>query len=109
MRFLQQLLGLALLLWGLYLLGNNIIFGTGPHPYWWRGIAADLSVGSLTAGILGLFTLPRSLHSYAWGLIFFGVIFVVASGYAYLRPTSLWQFFLWTAMMVGGWKLLTEA
>jgi hypothetical protein len=55
MRFLFKLLGLILLLAGVYFLGQNIYFSTNVYPYWWRGIAADGSILFLTSGILMLF------------------------------------------------------
>ena len=52
MKFIFQLLGMGLMLLGVYLLGRNIIFTTNVYPYWWRGIAADVSVLALTFRLL---------------------------------------------------------
>ena len=40
MRALYFIAGLALMLLGIYFLGQNVIFTTHAYP-WWRGIAAD--------------------------------------------------------------------
>ncbi len=108
MKFLFQLLGFALILFGVYQLGSNIIFTTNPSPYWWRGVSADLSVLSLTLGVAGFMMLPKSVRDFSWILVIFGIIFVVFSSTAILNPTTLWQFFLSVASMIGGFKLLTD-
>lgn len=108
MKFFFQLLGIALMLLGVYLLGKNIVFTTNTSPYWWRGIAADVSVLALTSGIIGLFMLPNSQKFIGWILIVFGIIFVFLSSRAILNPTSLWQFFVSIFAVVGGFKLLTD-
>lgn len=108
MKFLFQLIGIALMLLGVYLLGKNIIFTTNASPYFWRGIAADLSVFALTAGVIGLFMLPKTERNLSWILIGFGVVFVIYSSRAVLNPTSLWQFFVSIVSMVGGFKLLND-
>jgi len=108
MKFIFQLLGIALMLLGVYLLGRNIVFTTSVSPYFWRGIAADISVLALTAGVIGLFMLPKTEKYLSWILIGFGVVFVVYSSRAVLNPTSLWQFLVSIFSMVGGFKLLTD-
>lgn len=108
MKFLFQLLGIGLMLLGVYLLGKNIVFTTNVSPYWWRGIAANVSVLALTSGIVGLFMLPRTEKFWGWILIVFGIIFVFLSSRAVFNPTSLWQFFVSIFAMVGGFKLLTD-
>lgn len=108
MKFVFQLIGIGLMLLGLYLLGKNIIFTTNTSPYFWRGIAADVSIFSLTAGVIGLFMFPKTAKVLSLILIGFGVIFVIYSSRAVLNPTSLWQFFLSIISMVGGFKLLTD-
>ncbi|NJM56547.1 MAG: hypothetical protein HC857_02600 [Synechococcales cyanobacterium RU_4_20] len=54
MRLLSQIFGIALLLVGLYYLGQNIIFTTQTAPYWWRDLPAAGSVLSLIFGTLVL-------------------------------------------------------
>jgi hypothetical protein len=107
MRFLLRVLGFALVIWGIYFLGRDIVFTTNVYPYWWRGIAADASVLALMVGILMLVFLPRSEKNLGWILVTVGIVMVFLSSRVILNPTSLWQFFLSFAMIAGGYQLLT--
>ncbi len=107
MRLLSKLIGFGLLLTGLYFLGQNIYFTTNVYPYWWRGIAADFSILSLTLGIVLLFILPSRDKTIGWIIMAIGVLFVFLSSKAVLNPTSLWQFCLSLACFVGGYQMLT--
>lgn len=107
MDFLLRLLGLALLLVGVYFLGQNIYFTTNPYPYWWRGIAADFSILSLTLGLLMTFILPRQAKSLGWIVLAFGIFLIFLSSRAILNPTSLWHFCLSMASFISGYQLLT--
>ena len=60
MKFIYQLLGIAFMLIGVYFLGKNIIFTTQVYPYFWRGLSADVSIISLTIGLIALFVLPAT-------------------------------------------------
>ena len=108
MSLFTRLLGLALLLLGVYLLGQNIYFTTNASPYWWRGIAADGSILALTTGIIMLFSLPNSDKKLGWIVVAIGILLVFYSSKAILNPTTLWQFFLSTACFVGGYQLFTS-
>ena len=107
MRLFARLLGLGLLLLGVYFLGQNIHFTNNVYPYWWRGVAADASILFLTAGVLMFFLLPRSNKSLAGIAIALGIIAVFISSRAILEPTSLWQFVLSLASFTGGYQLFT--
>ena len=107
MRTILRLIGLGLLLVGIYFLGQNIYFSTNPYPYWWRGVAADASILSLTIGILLFFILPLTNKSLSIAAIAIGILLVFASSRAILNPTSLWQFVLSLASFVGGYQLFT--
>ena len=107
MRFIFRLIGLALLLLGVYFLGQNIYFSTNVYPYWWRGIAADASILSLTIGVLLFFILPRSNKDLSFIAIALGILLIFASSRAILNPTSLWQFVLSLASFIGGYQLFT--
>lgn len=107
MRILNYLLGLALILLGIYFLGKNIIFTTQAYP-WWRGVAADLSVLSLSIGVFALVFLPPPMRPLGWVAVTFGVICVFASSRAILNPTSLWQFFVSLLAIGFGYKLLSR-
>lgn len=108
MKFFFQLIGIALMLLGVYLLGRNIMFTTVATPYFWRGIAADLSVLALTSGVVTLFMFPKTMKPIGFIFIAFGVVCVFYSSRAILNPTSLWQFFVSISSMVSGFKLLTD-
>ncbi|MCS7030531.1 MAG: hypothetical protein NZL92_03220 [Gloeomargarita sp. SKYG116] len=107
MRFLFRLIGLALVLYGLYVLGENIFITTRPSPFIWRGVAADGAVLALVVGVLMLVFLPRDAKS--WGLIpiVAAIVLIVASGYAVLEPTTLWQLFVSLLAITAGYSLLT--
>lgn len=107
MRLFARLLGLGLLLLGVYFLGQNIYFTNNVSPYWWRGVAADASILFLTAGVLMFFMLPRGNKSLAGLAIAMGIIAVFISSRAILEPTSLWQFVISLASFTGGYQLFT--
>lgn len=107
MRLITKLIGLALLLLGVYFLGQNIYFTTNPYPYWWRGISADASILLLTSGTLLFFVLPRREKMLSGVVIAMGIVLIFASSRAILNPTSLWQFVLSLASFVGGYQLIT--
>ncbi len=108
MKLLLRLIGLGLVLWGIYVLGENIFFTTQVSPYFWRGVAADGSVLALTVGVLMLVFLPTDAKS--WGLlpIILAIVLIIASGQAVLQPTSLWQLFLSLLALISGYSLLTS-
>lgn len=108
MGLITRLIGLALLLLGVYFLGRNIYFTTNVYPYWWRGIAADFSVLSLTLGIIMFFVLPSEGKTVAWIVIGLGILFVFYSSRVVLKPTTMWQFFVSTASFVAGYQLFTK-
>jgi hypothetical protein len=106
-NFLLRLLGIILIIYGIYYLGNNIIFTTNVYPYWWRGIAADFSVLCLTGGVAGLFMLPQGVKNLGWLTIMIGIIFVFMSSRAILNPTSLWSFFVSVVCLIAGVQLFS--
>ena len=78
MRLLIQLVGLTLVIVGIYLLGQNIYFITEGSPYWWRGVAADGSILFLT--------MPREGKFLGAGAI--AILLVFMSSRAVLQPTT---------------------
>jgi hypothetical protein len=106
MGFLLRLAGFGLMIFGIYVLGQNIVFTTNVSPYWWGGIAADASVLALMAGVLMLVFLPRGAKNLGWVPIIIGIVLVFLSSRAILNPTSLWQFLVSFAAMAGGYRLL---
>lgn len=104
-RCMFKLIGLGLMLVGIYYLGQNIIFTTNPYPYWWRGIAADTSIFALVSGIVLLFTLPKDLRSLGWLPIIVGIVLVFVSSRAILNPTTLWEFLISIFSIAAGYKM----
>lgn len=107
MQSLSKLIGLALILVGIYFLGQNIIFTTQVARYWWSNIPATGAVLSVLSGILILVTGRRSFRETGWLLVGVGIVLVFLSGGVILRPTSLWNFFLAFVALISGYKLLT--
>ncbi|MEO1207941.1 MAG: hypothetical protein AAFX78_00215 [Cyanobacteria bacterium J06638_20] len=105
MRFLYFLIGLALMLLGIYFLGKNILFTTHAYP-WWRNIAADVSVLSLCIGGVMLIFLPGDAKLLGWIAVGVGIVCVFLSSRAILNPTSLWQFFVSFVAMSFGYRLM---
>ncbi|HEY9807261.1 MAG TPA: hypothetical protein V6D04_11875 [Candidatus Obscuribacterales bacterium] len=104
---MNKLIGLALVLVGIYFLGQNIIFTTRISPYWWRDIPAAGSVISLVSGIAILVLGGRCIRQTGWLFVGLGMLLVLMSGGVVLRPTSLWTLFLCFVSLVGGYKLIT--
>lgn len=74
MKLLLQLVGIGLLLVGIYFLGQNIFVTTEVSPYIWQGLLADLSVLFLSLGLLMLVLIPFS------SLRQTGLIFLLVGG-----------------------------
>lgn len=106
MRILTRLLGLILILAGIYFIGQNIFFTTQVSPYWWRDISAAGSVISIIAGLILTINFSRELGNVGWILVMLGIVLVFVSGRVILRPTSLWYFFLSFASLIAGFSLL---
>ncbi len=107
MRLLLRLIGLGLLIFGIYFLGNKIIFTTNVYSVWWHGVAANASVLALTLGVLMLVFSPERSKKFGWIGVTIGVVLVFLSSRAVLNPTSLWQFFISFFSIAVGYKMLT--
>ncbi|MEP0914559.1 hypothetical protein NDI45_27020 [Leptolyngbya sp. GB1-A1] len=107
MRFFGKLLGLLLVLIGIYFLGQNIIFTTQIAFYWWRDISAAGSVLSLVSGVILLLYGGRGLKEWGWILLGLSILLVFVSGGVILRPTSLWTLFLSFVSLLAGFQLIT--
>jgi hypothetical protein len=106
----KKLLGVLLMLAGIYFLGQNIFFTTfhSGFSYGWRSIPAAGSVFTLLGGIFTLVFGRRSLHEVGWVLLGIGIVLVFVSGGVVLRPTSLWTFLLSFFLLAGGFKLTSD-
>ncbi|MBD1212356.1 MAG: hypothetical protein H9534_06335 [Dolichospermum circinale Clear-D4] len=107
MSFLMRIAGFGLLMFGIYLVGQNIFFTTNIYPYWWRGISADISVLALTLGVLILVFCPKSMKNLGWIAISIGIMAVFISSRAILNPTSSWEFLLSLICITSGYKMFT--
>lgn len=108
-RFLTKLIGLFLVIAGIYFLGQNVIFATHYSPYVWRDIPAAASVLAIMSGVISLLFFRNTVGNLGWILLILGVVFVFLSGGVILKPTSLWQFFLAFASLAGGFQLITQS
>ncbi|MDY7022351.1 MAG: hypothetical protein SWJ54_13505 [Cyanobacteriota bacterium] len=106
MRIIISLIGLALVLLGIYFLGQNIVFTTRILRYWWQDISAASSVILLILGIVSLIFFPREIGSWGWVFMIAGVALVFVNSRVLLRPTSLWSFVLGFLSMTAGFKLI---
>ncbi len=106
MSFLLKALGLGLLMGGIYVLAQDIIFTSHVNSGWWNGIAADGSVLALMGGVLLLVFLPRRDKHLGWILVTVGIVLVFLSSRAILNSVSLWQFLLSFTLIAGGYNLM---
>jgi len=100
------LLGLGLVVIGVYFLGQNVIFTTQTSAYWWRDLSATGTVLSLVAGIVSLTFFGRSGQSAGWFFIGLSIVLAIASGGMLIRPTSLWTFFVAMMSFFSGFRLI---
>jgi hypothetical protein len=105
---MSRLIGILLLLVGLYFLGQNIIFSTAYSPFFWRNLPALGSALAIVAGVVCLIFYPRQTGSWGWILLIGGVVVVFLNGGVMLRPTSLWNFFIGLTTLAVGFKLMTD-
>ena len=103
---MSKLLGILLVLAGLYFLGKDIMFSTYYSPYFWRSLPAMGSVLCVTGGVVSLLCFPRETGNLGWILLGAGILLVFLSGGVFLKPTSLWNFMIALATLVSGFKLL---
>lgn len=107
-NLLIKLIGLFLLLTGIYFLGQNIIFASGYYPYFYRSLPATGSVIAIMAGVFALVFFHRETGNLGWILLSIGIVLVFLSGGVILRPTSLWNFFIAFTALAVGYKILNE-
>ncbi len=106
-RLIVRLVGLGLLISGIYFLGQNIMFTSGIYSYFWGSLPATGSILCLMAGVFSLVFFHRETGNLGWVLLVLGIIFVFLSGGVFLRPTSLWQFLVAFIALATGYKLLS--
>lgn len=107
-RLLIKLIGLILLVTGIYFFGQNIIFVSGYYSYFYRSLPATGSVLAIMAGIFTLVFFRRETANIGWILLGIGIVLVFLSGGVILRPTSLWNFLIAFTALAVGYKFLNE-
>ncbi|AFZ25982.1 hypothetical protein Cylst_3869 [Cylindrospermum stagnale PCC 7417] len=107
-RALIKLIGLFLLLIGIYFFGQNIIFVSSYYRFSFRTLPATASVLTIMAGILALVFFGRETRNLGWILLGIGIVLVFLSGGVILKSTSLWNFCVAFTALAAGYKLLNE-
>ncbi|HEY9874737.1 MAG TPA: hypothetical protein V6D12_14965 [Candidatus Obscuribacterales bacterium] len=105
---MAKLLGILLIIVGMYFLGQNIMFATYYYPGVWRDIPAVGSVVAIMAGVISLLFFQDQVGSFGWILLLGGVVLIFLSGAVILKPTSLWNFFISFAALAGGYQLISQ-
>lgn len=105
---MQRLIGFVLLLAGIYFLGKDIMFSTYYSPFFWRSLPAMGVVLAITAGVVALVFFPRQTGLLGWGCLVLGILLVFLNGGVFLKPVSLWNFFLALTSMAVGYKLMSQ-
>ncbi len=103
MKFLT---GLIITLIGFYFLSKNIIFTTHYLYFFWQDASATSAVLCIAAGTAALIFLSEKIGKFGWILIFIGVVMVFMNGRIFIKPTSLWTFFVGFAAMLAGFKII---
>jgi uncharacterized membrane protein HdeD (DUF308 family) len=106
-KLIVKLVGFALLIAGIYFLGQNIFFASSIYQFW-RSIPAAGSVLCVMGGVLCLLFFRQETDNLGWILLILGIILVFLSGGVFLRPTSLWQFLMAFMSLSLGYKLFTS-
>ncbi len=107
-RLLIRLIGLILLITGLYFFGQDIIFVSGYYSYFYRSLPATASVIATMIGVFALIFFRRETGNLGWIFLGIGIVLVFLSGGVILKPTSLWDFIIAFAALASGYKLLNE-
>jgi hypothetical protein len=92
MSLLKSLLGIALILFGLYNVGQNIILTTQASSYGWQKIPAVGSVIFSLSGIWVVLSAANRDKFLGWILLVIGIACIFMSSGVILRPISLWNF-----------------
>lgn len=107
-RLLIKLIGVFLLLFGVYYLGQDIIFTTRFFPSFGRSMPAAGSVLAITGGVIALVFFRRQAGNLGWFLLALGIVLVFLSGGVLLQATTLWKLFIGLVALAVGYKLLSE-
>jgi hypothetical protein len=108
MSLLKSLLGIALIVVGLYSVGQDIIFTTQSSYNSWQKIPAAGSVIFSLSGLWVILNAAKSDKFWGWILIVFGIVCIFMSSGVILRPVSLWNLLVAFTCLFGGIKLMTS-
>ncbi|WP_322745586.1 hypothetical protein [Plectonema radiosum] len=89
-------------------MGQNIIFTSSYYRYFYQTLPAVGSVLAIISGVLTLVFFRRETGNLGWILLIIGIVLVFLSGGVFLKPTSLWNFFVSFGSIAVGYKLLNE-
>lgn len=104
---MRLLTGLAITLLGFYFLSKNIIFTTKYLYFFWEDASATSAVLCIAGGTAAIIFLSEKIAKFGWILIFIGIVCVFVNARIFIRPTSLWTFFVGFAAMLAGFKIMT--
>jgi hypothetical protein len=107
MPTLKASLGILLILFGLYTVGQNIIFTTQLSYYGWQRIPAIGAVIFLLSGIWIVLSAADRDKFLGWILLVIGIACIFMSSGIILRPVSLWSFLVAFTCLLGGAKLMS--
>ncbi|MEA5580298.1 hypothetical protein VB620_02965 [Nodularia harveyana UHCC-0300] len=105
-RLLIKVIGISLLIVGIYFFAKNIIFVSSYYTIFYRRFPATLSGLAIISGIFSLFFFRRETGNLGWFLLAAGFILVFFSGGVFFRPTSLWNLLVALGSLVFGYQLL---
>ncbi len=105
---MSRFFGIGLIILGIFLLGQNIIFVSHYSPFIWRDLPAGASVLAIMSGVLSLLFFSRETGNLGWILLGIGAVLVFLSGGIILKGTSLWEFFIAFVALAGGFQLMTQ-
>ncbi|MFO7031751.1 hypothetical protein B9T07_17660 [Limnospira fusiformis CCALA 023] len=106
MKIITPLVGLALVLLGIYFLGQNIIVATRFSLNLFGSMSTAGSVLLMVSGLVALISFPRETGNLGWILLSLGIILVFLHARIILRPSSLLTFLLSISSILVGCNLL---
>ncbi len=105
-RLLIKIIGLSLLLVGIYFFAQNIIFVSSYYSIFYRRVPATISVLAIMSGVFSLLFFRRETGNLGWFFLAIGLVLVFLSGGVIFRSTSLWNLLVALGALVSGYQLL---
>ncbi|MDB9375139.1 hypothetical protein [Nodularia sphaerocarpa] len=104
-RLLIKIIGLSLLLVGIYFFAQNIIFVSSYYSFYQR-FPATLSGLAIILGIFLLLFFRRETGNVGYFLLAIGLVLVFFNGRVFFKPTSLWNLLVALGALISGYQLL---